>query len=154
MDAGIGGSICRNGQIQLNASVDNTYSPYKIKWVSSCRFLDPVTGLPSDSILNPVASPPTTQTYTVYFTASNGCVRTDTVTVNVAGVAPAIVAKSDVNNICPGNPVTLTIVANPSICGIPLALCNGKNVPATVSNSPTIQGGAWFCISFAIWKFL
>jgi hypothetical protein len=24
MDAGIGGSICRNGQIQLNASVDNT----------------------------------------------------------------------------------------------------------------------------------
>jgi hypothetical protein len=63
------------------------------------------TGLPSDSILNPVASPPSTQTYTVYFTASNGCVRTDTVTVNVAGVAPAIVAKSDVNNICPGNPV-------------------------------------------------
>lgn len=142
MDAGIGGSICRNGQIQLNASVDNTYSPYKIKWVSSAGLLDPVTGLPSDSILNPVASPPSTQTYTVYFTASNGCVRTDTVTVNVAGVAPAIVAKSDVNNICPGNPVTLTIVANPSICGIPLALCGGKNVAATVTNSPIIQGGA------------
>lgn len=58
MDAGVGGSICRNGQIQLNASVDNTYSPYKIKWVSSSGLLDPVTGLPSDSILNPVASPP------------------------------------------------------------------------------------------------
>jgi len=141
MDAGVGGSICRNGQIQLNATVDNLYSPYKIKWVSSSGLLNPVTGLPTDSVLNPVASPPTTQTYTVYFTASNGCVRTDTVTVNVAGVAPAIVAKSDVNNICPGNPVTLTIVANPSICGIPLALCNGKNVPAIVSNSPTIQAG-------------
>lgn len=57
-------------------------------------------------------------------------------------VAPAIVAKSDVNNICPGNPVKLTIVANPSVCGIPLALCGGKNVAATVTNSPIIQGGA------------
>lgn len=141
IDAGTGGQICRNGQLQINATLDNTYAPYQVVWVPSNGLLDPITGLPTNSSLNPVASPTSTTLYTMYATGSNGCVRTDTVSVRVAGIAPAIVASANPTSVCPGTPVQLRIVGNPSNCGIPLAPCTGNIRNIDIGTDATIQGG-------------
>lgn len=51
-------SICGGGSTTLNASVSNGWSPYIYTW-------SPATGLSSTTILNPVASPTITTTYTL-----------------------------------------------------------------------------------------
>jgi gliding motility-associated-like protein len=141
IDAGTGGQICRNGQLQINASLASTYAPYQVVWVPSNGLLDPITGLPTSSSLNPVASPSSTTLYTMFATGANGCVRTDTVSVRVAGIAPAIVASANPTSVCPGTPVQLRIVANPTNCGIPLAPCTGNIRNVDIGTDATIQGG-------------
>lgn len=143
-DAGNGGQICQNGQIQLNATVDNLYAPYKIKWTPSNGLIDPIFGLANDSILNPVASPLTTTKYFVSFTGNNGCTNVDSVTVNVNGTGPAIQAKSDKTIVCPGQPAQLVILTNPQSCGLSSQPCDGFDITAQVGtktdqsgNSPT-----------------
>lgn len=142
MDAGPGGQICRNGQIQLNATRNNVYPSYSIKWSPSAGLLDPVTGLPNDSIFNPIASPFSTTTYTATVTASNGCSRKDTVTVFVSGVSPVVQANITPDIVCPGYPVTLTAVSVPAFCGMPISTCTGQNVVALLTNNPTVQTGS------------
>lgn len=141
-DAGPGGQICQNGQIQLNASVDNMYAPYEIKWSPSIGLIDPIYGLPNDSILNPVASPLTTTKYMVSFTGNNGCVNIDSVTVNVSGTGPVIGAKSDKTTVCPGQPAQLTIITNPQSCGIAVQPCDGHDITATVGTNTTQSGNS------------
>lgn len=143
-DAGTGGQICQNGQIQLNASVDNLYAPYSIKWSPSSGLVDPVYGLSNDSILNPVAAPLATTKYMVSFTGSNGCTNVDSVTVNVSGTGPVIQAKSDKSAVCPGQPAQLVILTNPQSCGLTVQPCDGYDITAQVGaktdqsgNSPT-----------------
>lgn len=141
MDAGAGGSICKNGQLQLNATVANTFAPYQIKWVPSAGLKDPLTGAPNDTSLNPVAQPAASTTYYCYFTASNGCVRYDSVKVDVTGTAPAVIAGANPRYICPGTPVTLTVIGNPASCGLSPGPCVGSTVTGQVGTGSTIQGG-------------
>jgi gliding motility-associated-like protein len=70
-NAGPDVSICFGSSTQLNASGGATYS-----WA-------PATGLSNPNIANPVASPTTTTTYTVYVVTSQGCQGNDAITVTV-----------------------------------------------------------------------
>lgn len=71
VDAGTGQTISSGGSVTLNA----TASPGTYSW-------SPGTGLSNTGILNPVASPATTTTYTLTVTA-NGCSVSDNVIVTV-----------------------------------------------------------------------
>lgn len=133
-DAGPGGQICQNGQIQLNATVDNTYGPYDVQWVPSTGLIDPITGLPTDSILNPVASPLSTTEYKIYFTGTNGCTNLDSTTIVVAGTGPIVTARAQPTAICPGETVQLDILSSPLSCGISQSLCNGQTQNIQVGN--------------------
>jgi hypothetical protein len=64
-------SICRNGNVQLQASGGTIFI-----WT-------PATGLNDPNISNPVASPTVTATYTVMVKNANGCLDTDEITVTV-----------------------------------------------------------------------
>jgi gliding motility-associated-like protein len=143
MSAGLDASICQNGQAQLLANVDTIYKPYHIQWTPSRGLLDPITGTPSDTILNPIASPQSTTSYVVSFTANTGCVRKDTVKVTVNGFAPAIRANADPTIVCPGQPTTLTALASPAVCGAATTPCTGGTV-VQVGTGTTNQGGSGF----------
>lgn len=143
MDAGNGGAICQNGALQLNASVDNLYAPYQILWTPSTGLTDPLTNQPVNNILNPVASPPTTTTYVVHFTANTGCERTDTVTVRVNGFAPRIQATANPTMLCPGQPTQLIATANPE-CGPATTRCTGNTRLVTLGTGTSTQGGTGF----------
>jgi len=131
-DAGPGGSICQNGQLHLNATTDNLYAPYHFQWVPSAGLNDPIYNIPNDTVPNPVASPLTTTKYLLYVTGANGCTNVDSVTVNVSGLGPNIVAQAQPTNVCPGDAVNLNIVTNPQSCGIAQTPCNGHVVQAQV----------------------
>lgn len=68
--------ILTGGQTQLKATAGGTELTYK--WI-------PSTGLNRDDILNPIASPKTTTTYTLIVTSSKGCTESDQVDVIVTG---------------------------------------------------------------------
>jgi len=144
-DAGPGGQICQNGQIQLNATVDNLYQPYSIQWSPSSGLIDPVYAQPNDTILNPVASPLITTKYKVQFTANNGCINEDSVTVVVSGTGPLIKAKTNKTLVCPGEEAQLSLISNPLSCGISVQPCSGNDVTAQVgtftnsSNNSPVQ---------------
>lgn len=136
-DAGPGGSICQNGQVQLNATVDNLYAPYHFQWVPSAGLYDPISNTPNDTVPNPVASPTGTTKYYLRVTGSNGCTNVDSVTVNVAGTGPNIIAKAVPTNICPGDEVNLNILTSPQSCGIAQTPCQGTQVQAQIGTGTT-----------------
>jgi len=140
-DAGPGGSICQNGQVHLNATTDNLYAPYHLQWVPAAGLTDPVTNLPTDSVLNPVASPLNTTKYKLYITGANGCTNVDSLTVNVTGTGPAIVAKANPLAVCPKDPVQLDILTNPVMCGISQTPCSGNIVTGQVGTGTTVIPG-------------
>jgi gliding motility-associated-like protein len=140
LSAGLGGTICRNGVLQLNASVDNLYAPYRFKWIPS-RFLQDASSNPNDSILDPYASPPSTTKYTFQVTASTGCIRTDTVTVVVKGVAAAINATAKPTVLCPGDTSTLIALGVPNECDLAAITCNGTKITGKIGSGVSGYGG-------------
>ncbi|MCW5908051.1 MAG: gliding motility-associated C-terminal domain-containing protein [Chitinophagales bacterium] len=151
-DAGLGGTICQNGQLQLNATTDNLYNPYTYKWVPSAGLYHPVTGLPNDTIPNPIASPLSTTKYKLYVTGNNGCTNVDSLTVTVSGTGPVIVAKATPANVCPNDPVQLNIFTSPQSCGVSQTPCGGNVLqgqigtgtgstpPGSPTQYPTVYG--------------
>lgn len=143
MSAGPGGTICQNNFLQLNAGLDSLYAPYDILWIPATGLTNPLTNTPDDSILNPIASPLQTTTYTLQVTANTGCIRTDTVTVTVHGQAPAINAHARPDTVCPGQPVQLWVTDNP-VCGAATTPCQGSATIIQVGTATTVQGGTAF----------
>ncbi len=137
-DAGPGGTICQNGQVNLNATTDNLYAPYEFEWVTSNGLFDPVTGSPPPltddtmRIPNPVASPLVTTVYKCYITGTNGCTNVDSVLVTVSGSGPNVVAQAQPRDVCPGDQVQLNIVANPQSCGLNSIPCQGHPAQAQI----------------------
>ena len=96
-NAGSDVSICLNSSTQLNATAVNASS---YSWW-------PSTGLSSNTVSNPVASPTVTTDYVVAITNVNGCVDLDTVRVTVYALpAPAITAGGP-TTFCQGDSVSL-----------------------------------------------
>ncbi|MAT39885.1 MAG: hypothetical protein CL946_09815 [Ectothiorhodospiraceae bacterium] len=76
VDAGDSLRLCYGEGQVLNASVSNGTSPYTYRWT-------PTIGLSADSVLQPVASPLTSQTYFLEVEGANGCSIVDSVFVFV-----------------------------------------------------------------------
>ena len=142
MSAGPGGTICQNNFIQLNASLDSLglYAPYSIQWIPATGLTDPITHTPNDTILDPIASPAQTTTYTYQVTANTGCIRTDTLTVTVNGQAPAISAHAAPDTVCPGHQVKLWTTLDPA-CGLATTVCMGPPNIVQVGTSGSVTSG-------------
>jgi hypothetical protein len=86
-----------------------------IQWngtASGCPSITPVwspaTGLSATNVLNPVASPTTTQSYTMSATASNGCSATSTPILVTVLPVPANAPINGPSAVCAGSPVNFT----------------------------------------------
>jgi len=82
-NAGSDEDICAGSSVNLNANGGVTYS-----WL-------PTTGLSDPNIANPVATPSSTITYTVYVTDVFGCTQPDEIIVTVNAIPAAPVASSN-----------------------------------------------------------
>ncbi len=118
LNAGNDTSICLNSLVQLNPTVSHpSYGPFIYLW-------SPGTGLSGIQIANPIASPPATTTYTLTAISAQGCIRRDTITINIAGVAPNVTASADPVTVCPGGFTQLNLSTSPTSCGISAFPCN------------------------------
>ncbi len=89
INAGNNVTICSIESTQLNASGTNFST---VLW-------NPVLGLSNSNIVNPIANPTTTTTYSITATRSNGCTASSSVTVTVNGA-------TNIPTITPAGPVT------------------------------------------------
>lgn len=121
-NAGPNVAFCAGQNVQLIGTANGGTAPY-VSTVWS-----PAAGLSNATILNPVASPATTQNYTLTVTDSNGCVGSDAVTVTVNPL-PTVNA---------GNDITL--------CNQPIGVQLAGFTPAggTWSGSPNVTAGGLF----------
>lgn len=120
--------FCKGDSIVLNATSDAT----SFQWL-------PNANLSNNSVYNPTANPSDTTKYIVNLTGSNGCLRTDSVTVNVWPL-PSLKTLAD-TAICLGKSVTLNTVTNAaSVTWLPLTgLSNAANISPIASPSITTQ---------------
>lgn len=128
--------LCRSAPVSLLAtpSLPGTYT---YRW-------SPSTGLSSTVIANPVATPTTSQTYTVTVVDANGCTRTASVNVGVVNGIPTQIGVSPQAKYC-GDPVNLTVVGGANfiwtdLSGNPavgLSCTNCSNPVATPSVTTT-----------------
>ena len=95
VDAGTGGNICSGQSFQLQGVADSS-----LIW-------SPSASLSSDTILDPIASPTTTQTYTLITMSSNGCFSLDDVTVIVNPGPP--LTLNTTQQICRNDTVNMTV---------------------------------------------
>ena len=118
-------AICEGNAVQLESSGGGNY-----QWV-------PATGLSSDIIANPVASPTTTTSYTVIVSNQFACKDTAMVLVNVI-VAPGADAGPD-KSIIEGNSVKLSANAtgqNISYSWLPVSYMNDPQALQPIVNPP------------------
>jgi gliding motility-associated-like protein len=94
INAGTDTKICMGNSTQLNATGANTYS-----WT-------PAIGLSSTTVANPIASPTDTITYIVTGTTQFGCIKTDSVTINVR--QPFALTVSQADSLCVGESALLS----------------------------------------------
>lgn len=87
VSAGTDQVICSGNSATLNGSVSGGESPYNISWNNG-------TTLSSTSILNPIATPLISTTYTLTVTDNNTCVNTDAVLITVNSL-PVVNAGND-----------------------------------------------------------
>lgn len=76
-------NLCKGDSVNLNATVSPASASYSISWAST-------SSLSSLSILNPIAKPPSTQTFKLYVSTSAGCKDSATTVVNVYNIANEI----------------------------------------------------------------
>lgn len=121
VNAGPDQFLCGTGSVQLNAQL--VTSPGGVFWNWT-----PATGLNSNQIPNPTASPTQTTTYIVTATSINGsCQGVDTVTVFLNAVS---VDAGTAPTICPGDTTSLS-------ASTPVANATYSWAPATNISDPT-----------------
>ena len=136
-------TVCSGNSVTLSASGGTTYS-----W-------SPSTGLNNTNTSNPVATPTSTITYTVFGSNSTGCAGTSTITLTV----PTPVASISGNTtVCLGNSTTLHASSTPAPTGyswspaswLSCTTCANPVVTPTSSNSYSVYvTDIYGCISTA-----
>ncbi len=119
-NAGADVAICTGSNTTLNASGSNGNAPLSYQW-------SPSSGLSNPNIVNPVANPTATTTYTVMVTDGNGCTHTDPVVVTVNPL-PTLTVN---DTICAPNLLTYSV----------LLFTNGNTVTATLGTVTNNGGG-------------
>jgi gliding motility-associated-like protein len=119
VNAGNDVNICTSITTQLNG----TATAGTITWSPSATLSDP-------SVLNPIASPNTTTTYTLQLVDAFGCTDTDDVTVNVEPIV--ILSTSNDTTICEGDCINLFVNGSTTYVWSPSAGLN-----STTSATPT-----------------
>jgi len=94
--------LCRPAPVSLMVTPSVLPATYTYRW-------SPATGLSSTTIANPIATPTTTQTYTVTVVDANGCTRTATVKVTVLNGTPTKILFFPQAKYC-GDPINLSVV--------------------------------------------
>lgn len=112
-------TICRFEFVNLTVNPDAAFAPYTYAWA-------PATSLNAATISNPAAQPDFTTNYVVTITASNGCVRKDTLRVVVEGQGPQVVVTADRNKVCIGDTIHLTSKISTLPCGLNVVPCQGN----------------------------
>lgn len=134
IDAGPDLSFCPGGEAQLNVCAIPGFIKYK--WL-------PTTGLPinGNEVCNPIAKPLVPTSYTLYATATNGCIATDEVLVKPVNL-DTVQIVSPTDNICEGTPLVLSTTANAGL--VYQWYFNGNPIPgATQWNHPVTQTGCY-----------
>ncbi|HHG83786.1 MAG TPA: hypothetical protein ENJ82_03470, partial [Bacteroidetes bacterium] len=119
LDAGSDTTICRYGLAQFNALATPAgpgFSPYTYVW-------SPADSLSNVNTANAAANPLDSTRYYLAVTAANGCTITDSVDVNINGIAPRILAKP-VDTICENAPLALLTTVFQD-CGPTSNACSG-----------------------------
>ncbi len=122
-------SICANEIAQLD--ITGNQGPYTVTWT-------PQSTLNNPNIVNPLANPLTTTTYTAVVTSIDGCTKTITADVIVSGVGPTVTITPSSIDICEGESVPFVTEAYvyPVVCG-PSSGCTGTNNIVDIGTSST-----------------
>ena len=133
-NAGTDKSICLNTSTTLTPTAPPNPS-YSIAWTTNNGLNWPANGIFDTTQQNAIVTPTATTTY--YYTITNpvlGCMFTDSVIVNIVGVAPDahIVASDD--TICPNASSQLSVSVVPTSCGTTNVACNGNPDTAVIGS--------------------
>ncbi len=122
-------TICANEIAQLD--ITGNQGPYTVTWTPQATLNNP-------NIVNPLANPLSTTTYTAVVTSVDGCTKTITSDVIVSGVGPTVTITPSSIDICEGESVPLVTEAYvyPVVCG-PSSGCTGTNNIVDVGTSST-----------------
>ena len=140
-------SICRGENVSITTQPDSVFGSIMVyNWT-------PTTGLSSPSVLNPVASPTVTTTYTIHgnVTAAAGCPdATDQITITVYD-PPLLTIDSAFVKTCVGNPVQLHVSASPTGVAYDYSWSPGTYLSNTaISNpvtTPTAPGNVIYTVT-------
>ena len=116
--------ICSVEPIQLNVTPDKTNQVYSYTW-------DPIRFMQGPKISSPVVNPESSTTYYVTVTSDSGCVKFDTVTVDLSPPFPKenFITASD-TIICLQDTVNLSVTlgdVTPTKCGLSQNICVGNS---------------------------
>ncbi|NNC93971.1 MAG: T9SS type B sorting domain-containing protein [Chitinophagales bacterium] len=141
VDAGQTDTICLNASSPIDAIINGNYGPFTYEW-SPSKTLDNAT------IQDPLAQPILSTLYQLSVTSTTGCRRTDSVLIEVQGVAPQVKLTADPVSVCGPDTVVLNSDIISVVCG-PTALPCGNFGVGTIGNDtvnssfPTPFQGFW-----------
>ena len=116
-----------------NSLIPNPAGAYTYQW-------DPGAFLNSTSIASPTVTPttPGNYEYSVEITSPNGCVKSDTIDINVAAsYSPDVTINADVNNIFCGDTVNFTADLGG---GVPIVCCDEVAEQTAQGEGPQTAG--------------
>lgn len=139
VNAGVDKTIVAGGSVVMTSTVAGGLPAYTYSWT-------PATGLSNPNILNPIASPVVTNTYTLQVTDSRGCMASDEVVINVTTVpfgydiSGFVTYDNSVST--PLNNTTVTLKQGATEITSTVTTSNGEYVLSTVPNGTYTTHGS------------
>ena len=117
-------SLCKNQSIKLNTIIGP--GSYIYQWT-------PVSGLDNASIASPIATLLASTKYLLRVKSSDGCIKKDSVTINISGVAPNLTLQAS-SPVCKGTQVPIT-AQSLSPCGLNGSTCSGTEHASSLASN-------------------
>ncbi len=139
VNAGLDKTIYVGTSTPMTASVGGGTAPYTYLWT-------PATGLSNPNILNPIASPLVTTTYTLVVTDQNGCMGTDQVVIVVDPGTAGYDVTGTVNYfndiLTPLSNTNVTLTQGATLVGTAITNTFGEYLIPTVPNGTYTSNGS------------